>query len=85
MSDQYDSNAKSVSDPATKHWQIAPSDTTDLSPRPRAIFCKVAGTAVIRDEAGTDLAYPLNAGDIVPFRGVRMLATGTTGTYYGWF
>ncbi|WP_244435567.1 hypothetical protein [Martelella sp. AD-3] len=67
------------------HLAIVPSDTEDLPVRPRAIYCAEDGTAVIRDEDGVDLAYPMTAGTVLAFRGVRLLATGTTGTFYGWW
>jgi HK97 family phage portal protein len=38
----------------------------------------------IRDEVGTDLTYVRYAGDILPIRAVRVLATGTTATIAGW-
>lgn len=66
-----------------RHFEIVPSDTEDMPIRPRAIFCAEDGTAVIRDEGGIDLPYPLTAGMTLAFRGVRVLATGTTGTFYG--
>jgi hypothetical protein len=39
----------------------------------------------IRDEGGTDITYPLTDGQILPFRGVRILSTGTTATIVGWY
>lgn len=74
-----------VSSQARRHAAIVPSDTTDLAERPKAIYCQAGGTVVIRDEAGVDLPYTMTAGQFLPLRGVRILATGTTGTYYGWF
>lgn len=71
--------------PADRHFLIAPSDTVDLSPIPRAIVCQAAGTITVRDGAGTDLPYTMVVGQIMPFRGVRVLATGASGTYYGWY
>lgn len=68
-----------------RHFEIVPSDTEDMAIRPRTIFCAEDGTAVIRDEGGTDLPYQMTAGTYLPFRGVRVLATGTTGTFYGWW
>lgn len=75
---------RSLADPASRHFAITPSDTEDLAVRPCAIYCNVAGNAVIRDEDGTDLTYALVVGQILPFRGVRILATGTTATLFGW-
>lgn len=81
--DRYSSLATS-GNLALRHRQIVPSDSADQNPRPLAIYCHGAGTVVIRDEAGVDLPYAMTAGQVLPFRGVRVLATGTSGTYYGW-
>lgn len=82
--DEFQSFTKGLTSPATKHFAIVPDDTTDLPILPRVIFCQTEGTIVIRDEEGVDLAYSMMAGDRLDFRGVRVLNTGTTGTYYGW-
>lgn len=79
-----DSRARTSLDAGYRHWWIVPSDTQDLPDAPRCIFCEVAGTIVIRDEAGVDLPYTLMAGQWLPFHPVRVLATGTTGTFYAW-
>ncbi len=84
MSDAFASYARGIADPGARHFAIVPSDSADLANRPRSIYCQVAGTIVIRDEAGTDLPYAMTEGQILPFRGVRVLATGTGGTFYGW-
>ncbi|PWB94665.1 spike base protein, RCAP_Rcc01079 family [Methylosinus sporium] len=85
MADNFSTFAPGLSDVATRHFAISPSDSADLAIKPRAIYCTVAGDAVIRDEAGTDITYPLTAGQILPFRGVRILATNTTATVVGWY
>lgn len=80
----YDSQARTASDPGYRHWLIVPSDTQDLPETPRVIWCEQPGTIVIRDEAGADLPYTLERGQLLPFHPVRVLATGTTGTFYAW-
>lgn len=82
--DEFQSFTKGLTSPATKHFAIQPDDTADLPILPRVIYCEVEGTVVIRDSEGTDLAYTLAAGERLEFRGVRVLSTGTSGTYYGW-
>jgi len=84
MADQFETIFVGLDAPASVHFAITPSNSVNLATVPRAIFCQVGGTVVIRDKAGTNLSYTLTAGAILPFRGVRILATGTTGTYYGW-
>ena len=82
--DEFSDLQKGLTSPATKHFAIVPNDTADLPILPRVIYCQSAGDVVIRDAAGVDLTYSLNAGDRLDFRGVRVLAAGTSGTFYGW-
>lgn len=82
--DEFASFTKGLTSPATRHFAITPSDTEDLPVLPRVIFCQTAGTLVVRDADGVELPYTMLAGDRLEFRGVRVLLTGTTGSYYGW-
>lgn len=84
QTDAYKDRAPALSDVAGVHFAIAPSNITDLAVRPRALYCTVAGNVVIRDQAGTDITYPVTVGQILPFRANRILATGTTATVVGW-
>lgn len=70
--------------PGERHLAITPSNTVDLTFVPRAIYCEAAGTAVLRDKFGTDISYTLVQGQVLDFRAVRVLATGTTATLRGW-
>lgn len=70
----------SLSAPCDAHFAITPDDGADLGIVPRALFCGGAGSVVLRDRNGTEAAYALAAGQILPFRPVRVLATGTTAT-----
>jgi hypothetical protein len=83
MIDRYAETADTRSDFGTRHIQIVPNNSADLSELPKAIYCKAAGTVVVRDSAGTDLPYDMTAGQLLPIRPTRVLSTGTTGTYYG--
>jgi hypothetical protein len=76
--------ARGISDVASRHYSISPNNDTDLPVRPCALYCNVAGTVAIVDEKGVELSYTLVVGQILPFRGVRIKATGTTATVYGW-
>lgn len=72
------------SNPATKHFQITPDDTNPLPIMPRAIYCAAGGTAQVVDAAGTVLPYVMTAGQWIVLRALRINATSTTGTFYGW-
>lgn len=84
MSDNFAATAKGLESPADRHFAITPSDSTDLDPMPRALFCEAAGTVALRDKTGTTISYTLAQGQILPFRPARVLATGTTATVLGW-
>jgi len=85
MSDPFQNNATGLTSPALNHYTITPSDSADLPVRPRAIFALTDGNAVLRDQAGVDVTYPVTAGTLLPFRPVRVLATGTTATLVAWY
>lgn len=85
MSDPFQYHSPGLDSPARHHALIVPSDSANLPTTPRALYCAAAGTAVLRDAAGTDLSYDLAQGDLLPLRAVRVLATGTTATLYGWW
>jgi hypothetical protein len=82
--DEFETFTKGLTSPATKHFAIVPSDIADLPILPRVIYCQAEGTLFVQDDEGTVLPYAMRAGDRIDFRGVRVLSTGTTGTYYGW-
>lgn len=86
MDDIFDSMpVEALASPGSRHFAVVPSDATNFTQRPRAIVCLTAGTAQIVDGAGTVVGYPMTAGQVLPFRGVRVNATGTNGTYAGWY
>ncbi len=82
--DEFKGMAKSLTSPATLHFVIMPDDANDLAILPRVIYCEAAGTLMVRDETGVVLGYSMATGDRLDFRGTRVMATGTSGTYYGW-
>ena len=82
--DEFESFSKGLTSPATKHFAILPDDNADLPILPRVIYCQADGTIVLSDKDGNVLPYTMIAGDRIEFRGVRVMSTGTTGTYYGW-
>ena len=82
--DEFADLQKGLTSPATKHFLIVPDDAADLPMLPRVIYCETDGTVMIRDAKGVELGYSMVSGDRLDFRGVRVLATGTSGTFYGW-
>ncbi|MEO3415048.1 hypothetical protein AAFO92_10355 [Roseovarius sp. CAU 1744] len=84
MTDNFAGFAASLISPGEAHYVVSPSDTTDLDPRPRALKCIASGTVVVRDRTGTDVTYPIEAGEVLEFRATRVLATGTTAVVVAW-
>ena len=84
MTDNFLHHQSGLESPVKRHHAITPSDTVDLDPRPRALRVLTAGNLALLDELGVSITYPVVAGEIIPFRAVRVLATGTTATVVGW-
>lgn len=84
MTDNFAGFAASLTSPGEAHYLVVPSDTQDLDPRPRALKCIGAGAVAIRDAKGTDITYPVEAGEVLEFRAVRILASGTTAVLVAW-
>ena len=72
------------SDPGAVHFDITPSDTVDLPRLPKALYVTGDGDLSLQDREGNVLLYPVSAGQVLPFRPVRVRATGTTATVIGW-
>lgn len=84
MADNFKNAGMGIIAPATRHFAITPSNTVDLANTPRALYCQTSGTVAVRDSAGVDVTYTVTAGQVLDFRAVRVLATGTTATVVGW-
>ena len=84
MTDNFAGFAAGLTSPGETHYVVSPSDTADLDPRPRALKCIASGNVAVRDGGGTDITYPVEVGDILEFRAVRVLATGTTAVVVAW-
>ncbi len=84
MSDPYQTHARGLSSPGARHAAVTPNDAADLVPRPRVLFVLTSGTLALMDETATVLAYPVSAGQVLPFSAVRVMQTGTTATCVGW-
>jgi hypothetical protein len=76
---------KQIDRPADRHFAITPSDSADLPIRPRSLRILTDGNVSVRDVGGVDITYPVVAGEILPIRAVRILATGTTADLVGWY
>ena len=84
MSDNFQGHQRSLESPGDRHKLIVPSDANPVVPRPRALWCAAEGTVSVEDRDGVALTYTLVAGQVLPFRAVKVRATGTTATVYGW-
>ncbi len=82
--DRFASFADTPATAARRHFEILPNDDTDLPEMPKAVYCEEGGTIVVRDGLGVDLPYTMTAGQLLLIRPTRVLASGTTGTFYGW-
>lgn len=84
MSDIFSDYRKGLDSPADKHFQITPSDTTDLEFQPRALYVNTAGTASLVDADGAVVSYNVLEGAVLTMRPVRVNSTGTTADLIGW-
>ncbi len=84
MADNYLYHPIMLHSPADVHRVITPNDLADLPFKPRAIIALTSGTVAIQDKLGTSITYSVIAGDLLPFRPTRILATGTTATLVAW-
>ena len=84
MADNFAGFSASLTSPGETHYSVNPSDSADLDPRPRALKCIASGTVAVRDREGVDVTYPLDVGEVLEFRAVRVLATGTTAVVVAW-
>lgn len=81
MPDNFANHFKRLDSPGGVHFAITPGPG-DINPRPRVLYCNVAGTATLVDETGASLVYNLTAGQLLPFRAVKV--TAATATIFGW-
>ncbi|NDV02090.1 spike base protein, RCAP_Rcc01079 family [Pseudoroseicyclus tamaricis] len=84
MADNFATHAQSLTSPASRHQVVVPNDAADFDPLPRALYANSSGTAVLRDKAGTEVAYEVVVGQVLPVRAVRVMATGTTAELIAW-
>jgi len=84
MDDDFARNQpQDLTHPATRHYTVTPANE-DLPVRPRALYIAADGNAVIRDEGGVDVTYPVVAGQLLPIR-ANQIREGTTATVIAWY
>lgn len=65
---------------------ITPNNAVDLAFVTKAIYCATAGNvALIAQEDTASVTLPVLAGQVLPVRAKRVLATGTTATVYAMY
>jgi len=77
MTPNYQQTAES---PADYGFAITPSDAVDLAITPRSVLATGAGTVAWHNRDGEPQITTFAAGERVPIRARRILATGTTAT-----
>lgn len=80
--DRFSDRQETVIEFGKRHQLLVPSDTADLPEVPKAVWVETGGNAVVRDSDGNTLTYKTYDGSWLPIRPTRVMATGTTGTYY---
>lgn len=82
IDDTYGGTQKPLSTPATKAWQVTPSDSADLAFVSRAVWVGAAGNIAVTladDTDGVAVTFAgVAAGTLLPLRVKRLWAAGTT-------
>lgn len=82
MSDPYAASGLSLNSPALHAGAITPSDAADLAVTTRAIYVGGAGAVklILAGDTEAITLVAVTAGQVLPVRAKRVLATGTTAT-----
>ena len=83
MSDDFAGHAATLFSPGERH-QVITASPNAISPRPRCLRFGGAGTVTIVDQADVAVTYTVAAGEVMPFRGVKVTAT-TVSQIVGWW
>ncbi len=79
--DAFAAFSKGLDAPATKAFDITPSDTADLAEIPRYVYVGSAGDLKVdMMDGGTVTFTAVPAGTLLPIRVTRVYLTGTTAT-----
>lgn len=76
--DNFENQGSGLSSPGNKGFDIVPSNTEDLSVKPRCVYVGGAGDLKVTMD-GVYLTF-VDASGILPIRPDRVLATGTSAT-----
>lgn len=76
--DTYRGYAHGRGGPGIRHHAAEPSDTATLPFETRLIYVGTGGNLVAVDRDGTEVAYKVGDGAMLPMAVRRILATGTT-------
>ena len=80
-SDSFSRFSDSPTAPARRMFAIAPHDTAEVDPLPKAIRADSDGTVALRAaDSDTDVTVTMAAGEILPVRARHIRAAGTTVT-----
>ena len=86
MSDPFSHLTKGFDSPGDTHYPITPHDDNELDKVPRAIWVNTDGDIAMVDGGGQEITYTVKGGCWIPFRAVKIKATGTTATgIVGWY
>lgn len=80
MTDLYRTQSPSLMSPLIGGFPVTPSNDTDLPSVTREVFAVAGGTINAVWQDGSTFAATIGAGERVPWRLARILATGTTAT-----
>ncbi len=77
--DSFDRFSDSPSSPARRAFAIAPHDSEELTPLPKALFVGIGGALSLRAaDSAADVTLMVGAGQILPIRARFVRASGTT-------
>lgn len=80
MADKFDSNSDTLFAPARKLVAVTPSDTTDLTDLPKALWIGAPGNiSLIAADDSAPVTVAVEVG-VLPIRAKRVRETGTTAT-----
>lgn len=80
MADAFATYADSISAQANSWAAVTPSDSTDLTNVPKALYIGGAGNIVITGKDSVDATFAVTAGQVLPCRARRVKSTDTTAT-----